>query len=338
MILDTSKLYKPQDAVKHAFQAAFGAEHMLLDVQKARAYFFEEYMLFHKPAPLIERISADMVRVNLAAWKEANLPPMWLFDLFVMSATAPSENGDADFQKYMAQIEKLAAKGELPFSYKEWEEYVEEYRKRGTPYAVHHSSDYRQKEKPAYRIISSPQCKLVPILYCLSGKKSAVIGIDGRTGSGKSEMAELLAKLFKTKPISMDDFFLPAELRTEERLGSTGGNIHYERFMEEVIPNLRSNLDFSYRPFDCRQMDFVCKKTIPASSFMVVEGAYSHHPHFGNYLDTRVFSTIDPATQMERVKKRNGEEAAEFFMEKWIPMEERYFKEFDIEKKADLVV
>ena len=32
----------------------------------------------------------------------------------------------------------------------------------------------------------------------------------------------------------MDDFFLPMELRTAERLEEPGGNVHYERFSAEV--------------------------------------------------------------------------------------------------------
>ena len=38
----------------------------------------------------------------------------------------------------------------------------------------------------------------------------------------------------------MDDFFLPPALRTPERRSEPGGNVHYERFLTEVLPNLRS--------------------------------------------------------------------------------------------------
>ena len=45
-----------------------------------------------------------------------------------------------------------------------------------------------------------------------------VIAIDGRCASGKSTLAQQLAGLTGAGIIHMDDFFLPRELRTEERL------------------------------------------------------------------------------------------------------------------------
>ena len=338
MHIDNSKLHRPQDAVKLAFQAAYGAEHMLSDIQKAKDYFFDEYAKEHAPAPLVDKIAHDVIRVNLAAWKEAKLPPEWLFDLFVLSSGEKKSNPLELFQSYLQELGELAKKGDLPFSYSSWEEYTLDYNKNAKPTAVHHSDEYRKKEKPAYRIISGHFTRLVPILASLSGHTNAVIGIDGRAASGKSTMADALAKILQTEPIRMDDFFLPMELRTDKRLNEPGGNIHYELFLEDVIPNLRKSQPFSYKPFDCGIMDYRQAKTIQNTPYKIIEGAYSHHPHFGKYLDIKVFSAIEPDIQIERIKKRNGEATAETFINKWIPMEEKYFSAFKTEQKSDLVV
>ena len=62
----------------------------------------------------------------------------------------------------------------------------------------------------------------------------AVIAIDGMAASGKSNLAARLAEELDGCVIHMDDFFLPPELRTQERLSSPGGNVHYERFEAEA--------------------------------------------------------------------------------------------------------
>ena len=40
---------------------------------------------------------------------------------------------------------------------------------------------------------------------------------------------------------------MPPSLRTPERLNETGGNLHRERFYDEIIGNLDSPGGFSYR-------------------------------------------------------------------------------------------
>ena len=165
-----------------------------------------------------------------------------------------------------------------------------------------------------------------------------IIAIDGRAASGKSTLAQQLSELLDADVIHMDDFFLPPSLRTKERLEEPGGNVHYERFAEEVLPCLKLPTAFSYRMFDCSKMDYDGERNIGNKSIRIVEGSYSHHPKFGNYADLFVFSDVGAEEQMRRIRLRNGEEKTQIFAEKWIPMEERYFAECDVKKSADKVI
>ncbi len=165
-----------------------------------------------------------------------------------------------------------------------------------------------------------------------------VIAIDGRAASGKSTLAEQLRKLLDADVIHMDDFFLPPELRSEERLAEVGGNIHYERFCEEVLPYLKFSEGFSYRIFDCGKMDYNGERKIEKRTIRIVEGSYSHHPKFEEYADLFVFSDVDAEEQMRRIRVRNGEEKAQMFAKKWIPMEERYFASFYTEENANGII
>lgn len=165
-----------------------------------------------------------------------------------------------------------------------------------------------------------------------------VIAIDGRAASGKSTLAEQLREVLCADVIHMDDFFLPPALRTSERLAEPGGNVHYERFMEEVLPYLTSPKPFEYRIFDCSRMDYHGERVISNSQIRIVEGSYSCHPQFGRYADLVVYSDVEPEEQLRRIQVRNGDAKAKMFREKWIPMEERYFESFKIAQNADVCV
>lgn len=154
----------------------------------------------------------------------------------------------------------------------------------------------------------------------------SVIAIDGRCASGKTTLAKLLKEALNAPIISMDDFFLPPELRTKERLSSPGGNIHYERFTEEVAKKIKHREAFSYRRFDCHRMEYAEPVLIPSSSVRIVEGSYSLRPEWRSLYDQCFFLTVSSATQEMRIKNRNGADALKHFQSHWIPMEEAYIK------------
>jgi uridine kinase len=165
-----------------------------------------------------------------------------------------------------------------------------------------------------------------------------IIAIDGRAAAGKTTAANVLAEQFGASIIHTDDFFLPQELRTAERLATPGGNFHHERFTEEILPFLRSGEAFSYNIFDCESMTISGKREVTKSPIRVVEGAYSCHPSLGEYMDMRIFADITPDEQLRRLEIRNGAEAAKIFAEKWIPLEEAYIEAFQIKEKAQKII
>lgn len=165
-----------------------------------------------------------------------------------------------------------------------------------------------------------------------------VIAIDGYCASGKSTLAELLGQRLGAGVIHMDDFFLPKELRTQDRLSQPGGNVHYERFLEEVIPRLDMQQNFAYQRFDCSTMALGEYRQVKSKGIYVVEGAYSCHPVLKDYMDYKIFTHVERDVQLARILQRSGPVALENFKKRWIPMEEAYFNAYEIRNKADLIL
>jgi len=143
-----------QDIIKLCYQAVFGPEHMLADVERARIYFMQEYEATqaNPDLPLYEPVSDTYCRVNLGAWKARFLEPEKLFQLFVTSATNTSSATEVDFNRCVKGVETIISNDLLPFSLSEWQEYYAAYKKNGM-HPVHHSDAYRLAERPAYRLV-----------------------------------------------------------------------------------------------------------------------------------------------------------------------------------------
>lgn len=319
---------EPRDVLKLCYQAAYGGEHLLSDLSKAEAYFNQEFARVQpREEPLYELISPQIARVHLRAWKQAGLPGKWLFRLFLLSAQIPT---CGNLTAYLDEGEKLNFPG--------FHAARLAYEAAGCP-GLHHSDRYRRMEQPAYRVVHCRLLRLLPILtraVLVPGDTNHVLAIDGRAASGKTTMGEQLASILDGTVIHMDHFFLPPQLRTRARLDEPGGNVHYERFCEEVLPGINRGETFSYRRFDCSQRAYGEWVTVSESPWRIVEGSYSLHPKFGSYYDLSVFSSVSPEEQVRRIEARDGAEMLKMFQEKWIPMEERYFTAFDVAESAML--
>ena len=317
---------RAQDAVKLCFQAAYGAEHVTLDIEAARECFDREFEAASpRDIPLFEQISPEVCRVNLAAWKHASLKKEWLFNMFCDCIRV--KNGSPELFKAYLDISKRTLEN------CDFDAFLTTY----DGGAVHHSEEYRMAESPSYRIVDKKYMCLLSLLKAIN-KDTRVICLEGRAASGKTTAAEMLSKILGAPVIHMDDFFLPISLRTKERFAVPGANVHHERFKKEVLPFLRSNEEFSYRVFDCGRMDFGESRTVKASDIRIVEGAYSLHPTFGDYKDISAFFDVEPCEQLRRISARNGEQMAEMFKTRWIPLEEEYYRSFNIKEKCDIII
>lgn len=171
----------------------------------------------------------------------------------------------------------------------------------------------------------------------LAVKPRVVLAVDGNSGSGKSKTAARLQEDRGAAVIHMDDFFLPVHLRTPARYREAGGNVHYERFMEQIAEPLLHGDTYVEQRFDCGAMRLGRKRTLSAKRLVVVEGVYSLRPEFLPLYDLRAFLHCAKAMQMQRIAAREGAEAQTMFAARWIPLEEAYFAAYQPWTNCDLL-
>ena len=165
--------------------------------------------------------------------------------------------------------------------------------------------------------------------------RQIVIAIDGNCTAGKTTLAAVLEKEYDCNVFHMDDFFLRPQQRTAERYAQPGGNVDYERFREEVLIPLKKEKPFSYRPFSCKTFALGDAVEVTPKALNIVEGTYCLHPYFGDVYDLKLFLSIDPESQRERIYQRPQHVQERFFTD-WIPMEKLYFDFFQIPQQSDI--
>lgn len=179
---------------------------------------------------------------------------------------------------------------------------------------------------------------LEEVRHLTKSTKPALVAIDGMSGAGKSTLARLLHDQFGGQVLHMDDFFLQPHQRTPERLAETGGNVDYERFVQEVLKPLKGREEMSYRAFDCKTLSFKGPVVLEPAPLWIVEGCYCLHPKIDLPYDLSLFLEIAPLLQLQTIEKRNGPEMAKRFKETWIPMENLYFETFAIRDKCHWIM
>ena len=175
-----------------------------------------------------------------------------------------------------------------------------------------------------------PRLTLVDAVLCMEG--------NGPTQGKPRHMGALLAAVYGGNLYHMDDFFLPPELRTPERLAQPGENVHHERFLREALEPFAAGQPVRFCPFDCSAGVPGSAVEIPAASFAVVEGSYSLHPSLRGHYTASVFVTCAQAVQRARLTARGGADSWAVFEARWIPLEETYFKAHAVQALADLTL
>ncbi|MGN0762954.1 MAG: uridine kinase [Aristaeellaceae bacterium] len=182
--------------------------------------------------------------------------------------------------------------------------------------------------------------RLRPVLDAvdaLQGRDRLLIAIDGPCGSGKTTLAALLCRLLACPCVHMDDFHVPHARKTPERMAQPGGNSDRERLLAEVLLPWREGRTVTYCPYDCAADGPGAAIPLPDSPVLVLEGSYAHHPDLARLTDVSVFVRVEREEQLRRIAVRSPEKLQQF-IDRWIPLEDSYFRAFQLPAPCSVVV
>lgn len=317
-----------QDAVKLIFQSMLGCGHLVSGVAEveARIRLETEGLLPCPDEPLYERIGDDYLRVNLRPAAALGILPGMLARMMVRSAQDVPVHTR---QEVAEAVRHLHLPGAGP---EELDGLAG--RLTGEPaWLPGHSERYRAAYRPAYRVVASryaPVLKALEVLGRRGGAARQLITIDGPCGSGKSTLAALLGDVLQAPVIPMDDFYVPHAQKTPERLARPGGNADLERLLTEVLNPWQRGEAIAYRPYICREDRLLPPVMVPCSPVTILEGSYSNLPAIARLATLRLFLTVGRVEQLRRLRARDGEAHLPAFQQRWIPLEEMYFRFYSL--------
>ena len=314
-----------QDWFKLMYQSEFGGGHLIADRTMALRRLENEIAAQSRlPERQFEAIGGGLVRMYLPVEGLRAETALGLF----LETCSPRGSMEGMEQKLAMLCEM---KPELAPA-------AAQYRAEGCP-AQSHSEGYRAAYAPAYRLAPEAAQTFFELFKAvdrlLNEKPFVRIAVDGRCASGKSTLGALLQRVYGANLFHMDDYFLPFERKTPERLAQPGGNVDYERFFEEIASRER-DAEIVWRRFDCGEQSLGEWIRTEPNRLTIVEGSYSLHPALRDTYDLKVFLDIDAERQSARILERDGAFMHSRFVNEWIPLENEYFDGLNIRSIADL--
>ena len=136
-----------------------------------------------------------------------------------------------------------------------------------------------------------------------------VVGIDGRSGVGKSTLARALAASTGAAVIEGDDFYAGGvELRADYAATRVAACIDFTR-QRQVLSALRAGDEACWRPFDWEAFDGRLRNAptrLRPKSIVILEGVYAARPELTDLIDLRVFIDLPEAVRLARLLSREG--------------------------------
>jgi uridine kinase len=205
-----------------------------------------------------------------------------------------------------------------------------------------HSAAYREAYHPAYRVVSTDWIPCMKAIQRIAEKEAdadrLLITLDGPCASGKTTLAQKLAKVFRGEVAHTDDFVIPHALKTPERLAIPGGNCDAERLAKEVVIPFKYGMPVRYRRYSCMKDALLPEEALPDTRVLILEGSYCNLPAIRKYADIRLFLDTPREIREARLMSRESAASMRQFRERWIPLENAYFEAYHLPDDGQILI
>jgi uridine kinase len=166
-----------------------------------------------------------------------------------------------------------------------------------------------------------------------------VVAIDGRSGTGKSTLAAVLADRLGATVIEGDDFYAGGTGTIGDPPASRAARCIDWQAQRRVLSALRAGQTASYHAFDWETFDgsLLPEATqVAPAPILILEGAYSARPELRDLLDLTLLVTVPDSLRQARLIQREGEIGP--WERQWHQAEDWYFAEAAPAWAFDLVL
>jgi len=160
--------------------------------------------------------------------------------------------------------------------------------------------------------------------------RTRLVSIDGPAGSGKTTLADDVARRLRT------DGFTAEVLHLDEALdGWAGLDVGVGQLLTTVLVPLSDGRPGSYRRYDWVAKGWAEDVVVPVADMLVVEGCGSAPRAAAEWTSLIAYVSTDPETRLARGLERDGEELRDEWL-RWMAMEESVFVRERVRERADL--
>lgn len=194
----------------------------------------------------------------------------------------------------------------------------------------------------------------------LSIEKNApvLVAINGKDGSGKTMMANILADFLPSKTsreiirISVDDFMNSRAVRYTPAESAGRGcyeyTFNFTGFISNVLKPLQKDGSWEYRTkiFDhaTDSESFSPLKKAAKDAIVIIDGVFLYKHNLVNYWDLKVLLDTDDETVIERGARRDTERLGSYevarqkYIDRYIASQTIYYNEESPQDRADIII
>lgn len=188
-----------------------------------------------------------------------------------------------------------------------------------------------------------------------TGQHPVIVGLDGRSGVGKSTLSARIARelnpadrIAQVTVIEGDEFFAggSVEAWNNRTIAENAERVIDWRRQRTVLEQLRRNDVAEWYPFDWDaepwDVDDAPHKDMPvsarATALIVLEGVYSCRPELQDLLDLKILMVAPEETRVRQLIEREGDGDQNGWVARWSAAEDYYFSHIMPSAQFDFVI